>query len=315
MKILLSKTRFTLAGICLILAIMPAITKANVISTMKDAGYVPTGKGWGIKSANSPPITSNLTIPQNGINYHGGPVMGTTASTIPNVYYIWYGNWSGNSAKYILTNLALGIGRTPYFNINSTYQDGNGNPVQRIVNFPHYGVNDNYSQGTSLSDSSITAIVNKAISTNQLPLDANGIYFVLTSSDVRETSGFCSSYCGWHNYTTINTTNIKYAFVGDPTTQCMNGCSAQSTSPNNNPGADAMASVIAHELEETVTDPNLNAWYDSNGEENADKCAWNFGQTKTAPNGSEYNVTISKLQFLIQQNWLNANNGLCAMSY
>ena len=27
----------------------------------------------------------------NGINYHGGPVMlGTT-----NMYYIWYGNWSG----------------------------------------------------------------------------------------------------------------------------------------------------------------------------------------------------------------------------
>ena len=42
-----------------------------------------------------------------------------------------------------------------------------------------------------------------------------------------------------------------------------------------------MVSVIAHELEETNTDPNLNAWYDSNGSEDADKCAWTFGSNQT----------------------------------
>jgi len=53
----------------------------------------------------------------NGISYHGGPVMlGTT-----NVYYIWYGNWSGNSATTILTDLASSIGGSGYFNINTTY--------------------------------------------------------------------------------------------------------------------------------------------------------------------------------------------------
>src|SRR5262245_26043986 len=57
--------------------------------------------------------------PGNGISYHGGPVMlGTT-----HVYYIWYGNWSGNSANAILTNLAQNIGGSPYFNINTTYYD------------------------------------------------------------------------------------------------------------------------------------------------------------------------------------------------
>ena len=40
-----------------------------------------------------------------------------------------------------------------------------------------------------------------------------------------------------------------------------------------------MASIIAHELEEAVTDPDLNAWYDTRGYENADKCAWTFGTT------------------------------------
>jgi hypothetical protein len=76
-----------------------------------------------------------------------------------------------------------------------------------------------------------------------------------------------------------------------------------------------MASIISHELEESATDPNLNAWYDSRGYENADKCAWTFGQTHTAGNGSQYNVSLGGLDFLIQQNWVNASGGYCAMSY
>ena len=63
-----------------------------------------------------------------------------------------------------------------------------------------------------------------------------------------------------------------------------------------------MASIIAHELEETVTDPDLNAWYDSRGAENADKCAWTFGATHTASNGSLYNMTLGSREYLIQQN-------------
>ncbi len=76
-----------------------------------------------------------------------------------------------------------------------------------------------------------------------------------------------------------------------------------------------MASVIAHELEEMVTDPNLNAWYDTRGYENADKCAWTFGTVSTASNGSLYNMTLGARQYLIQRNWVNASGGYCALSY
>ena len=31
-----------------------------------------------------------------------------------------------------------------------------------------------------------------------------------------------------------------------------------------------MVSIVAHELSEAVTDPDLNAWFDSSGDENAD---------------------------------------------
>ena len=76
-----------------------------------------------------------------------------------------------------------------------------------------------------------------------------------------------------------------------------------------------MASIIAHELEEAHTDPDLNAWYDNRGYENADKCAWTFGTTSTASNGSKYNMTLGTRQYLIQQNWVNAGSGSCAKSY
>lgn len=240
----------------------------------------------------------------NGINYNGGPIMtGTT-----NVHYIWYGNWSGNSATSILTNLAQSIGGSPYFNINTTYYNGSNVHVTNAVSYAGSS-NDNYSQGTNLSDAQIQSIV-----AAQNPTDTNGIYFVLTSADVTASSGFCSQYCGWHTHGTIGGRDIKYAFIGNPD-RCPSSCEEQTTSPNGNAGADGMASIISHELEEAVTDPDLNAWYDRRGYENADKCAWTFGTESTASNGSKYNVTWGGLHYLIQQNWVNAGGGYCAMSY
>jgi len=245
----------------------------------------------------------------NGINYHGGPVMlGTTT-----VYYIWYGDWSGNSATTILTDFASSIGGSPYFNINTTYYDGANRHVSNSVAFGG-STTDSYSRGSALTDADIPAIVSSAITSGRLPGNPNGAYFVLTSQDVAETSGFCTRYCGWHTYGTLTGTNIKYAFVGNAD-RCPSACAAQTTSPNGNAGADAMASVIAHELEEMVTDPNLNAWYDTRGAENADKCAWTFGAVSNAPNGSFYNMLLGARQYLIQRNWVNASGGFCALSF
>ena len=240
----------------------------------------------------------------NGINYNGGPIItGTT-----NVHYIWYGNWSGNSATSILTNLAQSIGGSPYFNINTTYYNASNVHVTNAVSYAG-SANDSYSQGTSLSDAQIQAVV-----AAQNPTDTNGVYFVLTSADVTASSGFCTQYCGWHTHGTINGRDVKYAFIGNPD-RCPSSCEEQTTSPNGNAGADGMASIISHELEEAVTDPDLNAWYDRRGQENADKCAWTFGTESTASNGSKYNVTWGGLHYLIQQNWVNGGGGYCSMSY
>ncbi|HEY2773810.1 MAG TPA: hypothetical protein VGK20_07135 [Candidatus Binatia bacterium] len=244
----------------------------------------------------------------NGISYHSGPVMlGTN-----HVYYIWYGNWSGNSATTILTDLAKNL-TSPYFNINTTYYNAS---VTHVSNSVTYGTSttDAYSHGTSLTDSAIQAVVSSAITSGRLPADVHGVYFVLTSADVTASSGFCTQYCGWHTHATIASTDIKYAFIGNPD-RCPNACEAQTTSPNGNAGADGMASIISHELEESVTDPDLNAWYDQRGQENADKCVWTFGSTYGATGGGQANMKLGTRDFLIQRNWVNATGGYCALSY
>jgi len=275
----------------------------------------PSGKGIGTIDHPSQAPSGDLHSNRpgggsNGISYHGGPViLGTT-----NVYYIWYGAWGNDTAIPILENLASKIGGSPYFNINTTYYNGSNTHVSNAV---HFGMSttDSGSQGTNLSDASLQTVVSSAITSGKLPKDTNAVYFVLTSAEVNETSGFCTQYCGFHTHGMIGGADIKYAFVGNAA-RCPSSCAAQtSSSPNGNVGADGMASVVSHELEEAVSDPDLNAWFDTRGQENADKCAWTFGTTYNVGNGSVANMKLGNYDYLIQRNWVNASGGYCALQY
>lgn len=258
-------------------------------------------------------LRANRTRTGSGISYHGGPLILGGKNNGVNVYLIWYGNWAGNSATTIIGNFLNAEGGSPYYNINTTYYNGSGTRVANAISLLG-STTDNYSQGTTLSDAQVQAVVSSAISSGRLPMDVNGLYFVLTSADVTESSGFCTQYCGWHTHGTISGSDIKYSFVGNPDA-CPSACEAQTLSPNGNAGADGMISIIAHELEEAVSDPDLNAWYDSRGRENADKCAWTFGATYTTANGAKANMNLGGYDYLVQQNWVNAGSGYCALRY
>ena len=255
----------------------------------------------------------SLAAPGLPILYHGGPVMGTApdGSNTPNLYYVWYGAWDGNTALDILPDLAANIGGSPYFNIETTYTDADANPVLNVVNYGGSSF-DAYSQGTTVS--SVNTIVRAALDNGDLPVDDAGVYLVLTSADVT-TSGFCSGYCAYHTSFSYSGIRIKTGFVGNPE-RCLNGCARnRQTSPNDNLGADGMANTIAHEFVEAVTDPVGNGWFDGSGRENADKCAWTFGDVFIEPNGSQANVTWGSRDYLIQQNWANDGAGYCAQSF
>lgn len=334
-----SKTLFAAALIASTL-VSPTVARADeatVSNNYRENHYNPSDSdhsgpaipivGMPLKGAAAGPAVINGVI-----NYHlGGPVM-----INPRIYVIWYGTWTNpcaaavdTSTPAIVNDLIKGIGPTAWNAINTRYYsqttaNGPKTYVTPVVTWTGCTY-DNSSLGKALDGTnqpSSASIVDRALTNNALARDTNGLYFVFTSSDV-VTSGFVNSttpqFCGYHSYmnpTYDRTKNIIYSFVGDPgaAVGSCNGQTAAGVSPNSNPRADAMTSVIAHELVEAVSDPLLNAWYDARGNENADKCAWTFGTQSTLPSGAKYNMVASGRNYLIQQNWIPDGAGSCAMA-
>ena len=238
----------------------------------------------------------------------GAPVM-----TGPiKIYEVWYGTWATTSgaiptpkAYQTFTNDFLASAGEHWAINKLNYQAAKATPATRTFVGDYSIIIQQQNVATNavkykspLSQSSIYSLVRDTyFPAAGAKADPNGIYVVLTSSEIKVT-GFGTSFCGWHSY---NATSLaKYSFVGDPATTP--GCLAQNVGPNL-AGADAMLSVLMHELEETATDPQLNAWYSANGNENGDKCAWVWGLTALNSNGSYSNMTLKSKNYLIQQNF------------
>ena len=77
----------------------------------------------------------------------------------------------------------------------------------------------------------------------------------------------------------------------------------------NNDDADATINVTSHEHNETITDEQGSAWYDRSGNENGDKCAWNFGSALGSTRTVEYNQVINGHDYYLQQEWSNHSSG------
>jgi len=243
------------------------------------------------------------------ITYHGGRLMTGAA----HVYLVWYGDWSGRPAVPVLTDLVRGFGGSPYAATNATYTDGSGHHVTTDVTLAG-SVDDTYSHGRTLTDAAVRSVVRRAVTRGGLPVDPAGIYVVLTSSDVRESSGFGSRYCGWHAHATIAGTDLAYVFAGDPTTQAPRACAAPlSPTPSGDLGTDALASTVVHELDETLTDPYLDGWYDRWFNENGDKCAWTYGPLRRTASGAWTNLRLGGRDLLVQRNWVVTPAQACAM--
>jgi hypothetical protein len=228
--------------------------------------------------------------PQTSPNlvYHGGPVMhGTVVEPI-----VWGTQWSDPAfVGDKLTGLAdfySGIGGSDYGNTNTEYTDGSGH-VSSGVTFR--GIITDFSAAVRNGNkaSPILAEVCAAVGNNAVP---NGFYPVYVDAPRGH-----SRFCAWHSAGTCpNGTPVQFAFFynldGDA------GCDPEDASGLHSQGLAALANVSGHETSEMVTDPHLNAWFDANGEENSDKCAWTFGTPLLSfKNGS---------QWKIQGNWSNA---------
>ena len=263
------------------------------------------------------------------ILYHNGPVKYGS----PRVYAIFYGNWQsgrrGNDALTagIVTDLISGLGSSPYFLINSTYPDSSGGAPSGGLVYAG-AVADVYSRGPSLTSADLEAIIANQINSGGLPLDTLGIYLIFASDDVTDiradgVSSFCTpGIFPLHDIAMVEAAPLTYGFVGNPW-RCPSSVGAHFAAPNGSPlvtpngdfAADAMATTVAHLLNAIVTNPiTYSGWFDRFGLENSGKCFGKFGTVYTTANGARANIRVAGRDFLIQQNWVNANKGRCSLS-
>ncbi|HLX50593.1 MAG TPA: hypothetical protein VKS82_19880 [Streptosporangiaceae bacterium] len=111
------------------------------------------------------------------------------------------------------------------------------------------------------------------------------------------TNGFGTRWCACHGAVAAapNITYTNLPYMTDAGAACGEGSV-------NNPGTlDGVSIVEGHELAEAITDPLLNAWFDNQGFEIGDKCAWI----------NLHNIATSRGNFAVQPLWSNRISG-CA---
>lgn len=141
----------------------------------------------------------------------------------------------------------------------------------------------------------------------------SNIWYVFLPPDVDTCTqpGQCgtTTYAGYHSEFDLGSGPTVYVAVPDPLIEFT---PPPGSDPEGNPEAETTIDTIAHETEESITDPYGNAWMDPNGLEVADKCE-NGPQEGTplgyAADGSPYNQLINGHEYLVQDMWSNAANG------
>jgi hypothetical protein len=156
-----------------------------------------------------------------------------------------------------------------------------------------------FNTSTSLSDGDIQNELRNQINSGRLPApDVNTVYMLhfppgFTISAFGETS--CVQFCAYHEVFNFNGQSLVYGVLPDnsPGSGCTCGNSTQFAN---------FTATASHELIESVTDPDLNAWFDDNtGEEIADIC-------------QAFETVIPGTSSTAQLQWSN-RHGACTVGY
>src|SRR6266581_8996218 len=190
------------------------------------------------------------------------------------------------------------IGGSSYWNINTLYYQIVGGQQQFVQNTMSY---DGYwaangpgapRGGATVNTNQMVRLIEDGFASGALQYDPSTLYMIFTGPGVNLGGGFSSThlqYCAWHsayfrgNGQIVQISAMPYDADFTPAHPSKDGflCVLQDGGANGDVGADAAVSAVAHETEETATDPYINGflgWYDQFGEENADKCAYTYGR-------------------------------------
>jgi hypothetical protein len=324
-----------LMALVAVMALAAAPAGARVVTdslTHKKFGIVPTTNSPGAKKFACNAENSDCTA----LTYNGGPVQHSErvylffwaprGHGVPPAYRGGMASWLNDMAGGDYTS------GNP-FSVNQQYYDKSG--PSGAKNFVPYGITDGGTiidttayptsgcptagYSVCLTNAQLAAELSSYLSAHStLPRGIDTEYFILTPNNVLScfdsggTQCAYTSYCGYHTYTGTGSTQIVYADM--PWSYNTNGCDVNLAFGMGYANADAIDPVVgvfSHELSESMTDPNLNAWYQNGGADNGyeigDKCAYIYGaggygsHTGLANNGLGYwNVTAYGDQYLMQ---------------
>ncbi|MEA2351789.1 MAG: hypothetical protein QOJ14_203 [Thermoleophilaceae bacterium] len=264
------------------------------------------------------------TAAPSQLTYHGGPVVHDG-----HVYAIFWAppgyefpaDYRDAVADYF-TRVAADSGkRTNVYSVSRQYGDAIGQAEYRVAferslddttPFPAGDCSDGMSP-LCVTDDQLTQEMRDFVTAGDLPRGLDSQYFLFLPPGVGSCSDSAGSECAYHDYCAYHTWTeaagtVLYAVHPFVTgvDSCDMGESPTGTS------ADAVLNVVSHEHNEIVTDPVGTAWYDDDGEENADKCGWIFGDMQGG-GGALYNQVIAGSPYLLQLEWSNRHRG-CAAS-
>jgi len=225
--------------------------------------------------------------PVSLLTNHGGPIL----TTVQTKAIFWGSSWATDTSDKItgIDSFFNGVSGTSYIGTNSEY----GGAATGSIQHSGHVIDSTAAPGGSPSTGVILGEVCKMVPNPDT--NGNGFYAVY----IDKPRGH-ASYCAWHSKGSCGGTPVQFAFFFklDGDAGCDPGGATGTTgTTTHSQGLAAIANVTGHELSETVTDPHLDAWFDGQGQENADKCAWTFGSTL---------LTFSDAStWKIQGNWSN----------
>jgi hypothetical protein len=277
------------------------------------------------------------------MTYHGGPVQ--HSERLVGLYWAPSGHYIPGAYKASLTqwvnDFAAGnYGASTDFSVAQQYYDNSGPSAAKqfipynIINGGYFNDTDAYpangctDSGLSicLNDAQMRTEIQNVVSTRHLATGPNVEYLLFFPSgvgncfDSASTSCFAynaGGYCAYHSVIGSGSTQIVYANM--PWIYQAPDCDANAVFGMGYANASAIdpeVGTLSHEIIETMTDVDLNAWYTTNTSgEIGDKCAYNYNgstygsHTGLTSNGlGYYNEHIGGDQYLMQTEFSNHNS-------
>lgn len=332
-----NQVRYPVACVLILalLAAMPASAGAVVRSTASGpVSYLPLEEAGVVGGAG--PL--GMTVPTGSppLKWNGGPVMTSQKSFA----IFWSPSGFSFPAGYetavteYLENVAADSGlSTNVYSVSAQYKGSNGHAsyadtfggsVVDADAYPSTGTCPAYTGAhgaeytACVSDAKMKAEVAAVVASQEWPSGLGAEYYVVLPPHVgscfgtTSTSGcFDKEFCAYHSF--VSSPKLIYANISY-SPEDVSGCGVgEYPNGHSNGNVDDTLSSLSHEANESITDPELNAWFDKRGFENGDECRntpfeEDYGPPLGGSAGSLFNQSIDGAHYYLQQEWSNARS-------